>query len=72
MITTEQIRAARAMLHLGQKELAEKAEVSVATYNNIERGAQTDPKLSTINSIQQAFAAHTLRAYPRARRNHHP
>lgn len=55
MITVSQIRAARVMLNLKQKELAERAGVSVATLNNIERGAQTDPKLSTMRAIQQAL-----------------
>ncbi|MDR3448915.1 MAG: response regulator [Alphaproteobacteria bacterium] len=55
MIHPEQIRAARAMLSLSQRQLAKKAGVSVATLNNIERGAQTDPKISTITAIQQAL-----------------
>jgi len=52
MITLEQIRAARAMLGLSQKTLAEKAGIAIATINNIERGVQTDPKLSTMKAIQ--------------------
>lgn len=55
MIATEQIRAARAMLGLSQKQLAAKAGVAIATLNNIERGAQTDPKLSTLKAIKQAL-----------------
>jgi len=55
MITLEQIRAARAMLGLKQQELAKKAGISTGTLNNIERGVQTDPKLSTVRAIQQAF-----------------
>ncbi len=55
MITLEQIKAARAMLQLSQKELATKAGIAIATLNNIERGAQTDPKLSTIKAIQQTL-----------------
>lgn len=55
MIMIEQIKAARALLGIKQTELAKKAGISIATLNNIERGAQTDPKISTITSIQQAL-----------------
>lgn len=55
MITVEQIKAARVMLNLKQKDLAKLAGVSVATLNNIERGAQTDPKLSTLKAIKDAL-----------------
>lgn len=55
MITLEQIRAARAMLGISQKQLAKKAGVAIATLNNIERGVQTDPKISTIRAIQGAL-----------------
>ena len=55
MITVEQIRAARAMLGLKQHELAKKADISIGTLNNIERGVQTDPKLSTMRAIQHAL-----------------
>jgi CheY-like chemotaxis protein/DNA-binding Xre family transcriptional regulator len=57
MITLEQIRAARAMIGLKQHELAEKAGLSTGTLNNIERGVQKDPKLSTLRAIQQALEA---------------
>jgi len=55
MITMEQIRGARAMLGLTQQELAKKAEISMGTLNNIERGVQTDPKISTMRAIQEAL-----------------
>ena len=55
MISVEQIKAARAMLNLSQKQLADKAGISVATLNNIERGAQTDPKISTLKAIEHAL-----------------
>lgn len=55
MITPEQIKAARVLLNLKQKDLAKKAGVSIATLNNIERGAQRDPKISTIKAIQGAL-----------------
>lgn len=55
MITVRQIKAARMMLDIKQADLAKKAGVSIATLNNIERGAQKDPKVSTMNSITQAL-----------------
>ena len=45
------------MLSLSQKQLAQKAGIAVATFNNIERGVQTDPKISTIQAIQSALEA---------------
>ena len=57
LITTEQMRAARAMLGWKQQELAEKAQLSTGTLNNIERGVQKDPKLSTLKAIQHALEA---------------
>ena len=57
MIIVPQIKAARAMLGLSQQELASKSGISVATLNNIERGAQTDPKLSTLSAIRRALEA---------------
>ena len=57
MINLEQIRAARAMLNLKQQELAQKAGISTGTLNNIERGIQTDPKLSTMRAIQKTLEA---------------
>lgn len=57
MITIAQIRAARAMLGLKQQELAKKSGLSTGTLNNIERGVQTDPKLSTLKAIRKALEA---------------
>ena len=57
MITVEQIKAARAMLDMKQHELAKKAGVSTGTLNNIERGFQKDPKISTLNAIQKTLKA---------------
>lgn len=53
MILKEQIRAARAMLNIKQSELAAKAGISLATLNNIERGA--DSRVSTLQKIAQAL-----------------
>ena len=55
MITTGQIKAARAMLGISQKQLALKAGVANATLNNIERGVQKDPKVSTMSAIRGAL-----------------
>lgn len=57
MIRIEQIRAARALLGITQGDLAKQAGISLGTLNNIERGIQTDPKLSTMRAIQTALEA---------------
>lgn len=56
MITVGQIKAARAFLGLTQSELAEQAGVSLATVNNIERGA-TAPHRASLQAIQLALEA---------------
>ena len=43
------------MLGLKQGDLARRAGISVSTLNNIERGVQTDPKISTLRAIQHAL-----------------
>lgn len=53
MIVKEQIRAARAMLDIKQSELAVMAGISLATLNNIERGA--DSRVSTLQKIEIAL-----------------
>lgn len=55
MITVAQIKAARAMLDLKQSDLAKMANLSTGTLNNIERRVQTDPKISTLRSIQHSL-----------------
>jgi CheY-like chemotaxis protein/DNA-binding XRE family transcriptional regulator len=45
------------MVGLKQEQLAKKAGLSVGTLNNIERGVQLDPKLSTLRAIQNALEA---------------
>ena len=57
MINIDQIKAARAMLGLKQSDLADRAGISVNTLNNIERGAQVDPKPLTMRAIQMALEA---------------
>jgi predicted transcriptional regulator len=54
MISPAQIRGARAMLGLTQKELAERAGMSATALVNIEIGA-SDPKASTLAAIQEAL-----------------
>ena len=54
MITTDQIRGARALLGLTQAELAKRAGLSTTGFVNIESG-QSDPKVSTMNAIQRAL-----------------
>ena len=58
MISSEQVRAARALLRLEQEELAERAHISVATVRRLEavNGAQ---KVSpnAINEVERALTA---------------
>ena len=56
MITPSQIRAARAMINVKQRELANSACISLATLNNIERGVG-DPRSSTLGAIEHALRA---------------
>jgi transcriptional regulator with XRE-family HTH domain len=56
MLKPEQIRGARAMLGLTQAEVAKRAGISTTGLNNIERGI-SDPKASTLTSIQQVLEA---------------
>jgi CheY-like chemotaxis protein/DNA-binding XRE family transcriptional regulator len=60
MITPEQIKAARAMLSIKQSDLAKLSGISIATINNIERKAQTDPKMSTMKAIQNGLERHGI------------
>ncbi len=53
-ISSEQIRAGRALLDWSQKELAKHAGLSLNALNNIERGV-ANPKLDTMLSIQKAL-----------------
>jgi transcriptional regulator with XRE-family HTH domain len=56
VITPAQIRAARALIGWTQADLAKASGVSEVAIKNLERQA-TDPRVSTINSIQQTFDA---------------
>ncbi|MFS2151128.1 helix-turn-helix domain-containing protein [Rhizobium sp. Rhizsp42] len=55
MITSAQIRGARAMLGLQQAELADAAGISVADLDRIERGAESAD--ATLLAVKQAFEA---------------
>ncbi|AYG57811.1 helix-turn-helix domain-containing protein [Rhizobium jaguaris] len=54
MITSRQIRAARALLGWSQQELADKAIVSLNAVVRIETG-KVDPRISTLNAIETAL-----------------
>jgi predicted transcriptional regulator len=54
VITPAQVRAARALIGWTQVDLAQASGVSEITIKNLERGA-TDPRISTMNSIERAF-----------------
>ena len=54
MITPRQIRAARGLLGWSQRELADKAIVSVNAVNRLERG-QVDSRLSTLAAVEKAL-----------------
>jgi transcriptional regulator with XRE-family HTH domain len=56
MVTAEQLRAARAMLHMDQAELARISGVSVETIKRLERQTgKLHAKIETIIAIQKAF-----------------
>src|SRR5258708_58973 len=55
-ISSKQIRAARGLLHISQKELAEKAHLSINSLNNIEREVGS-PRLDSMKSIEDALAS---------------
>src|ERR1700676_2058653 len=58
MLTSEQIRAARAMLRIEQKDLAARADVSLETVKRIERSpGVVSAYTSTLNSLQRALDA---------------
>jgi DNA-binding XRE family transcriptional regulator len=59
VITTRQLRAARAMIGLTQAELASEAGISTTALNSIE-AEKSDPKLSTLRAIQAALEAHGI------------
>ena len=54
MITSDQIRAARALLGWKQTDLAERSGISEISVKNIERGI-TDPRSKTLGALESAF-----------------
>lgn len=56
MLTSEMVRAARALLRWEQADLAEKASVSLPTIKRIEKEAGSIPgRRSTVEAIEAAF-----------------
>ncbi len=55
-ISAAQIKAARALTGMKQKELARASDVSLVSVRNIERGA-TDPRSSTLTALANALEA---------------
>jgi predicted transcriptional regulator len=55
MITSRQIRAARALLGWSQQRLADKAIISLNALARLEKGA-VDSRVSTVLAIQKALA----------------
>jgi transcriptional regulator with XRE-family HTH domain len=54
-ISSKQIRAARGLLNISQKELAEKAQLSINSLNNIEREVGS-PRMDSLKAIEDALA----------------
>lgn len=58
MLTSEQIRAARAMLRVDQKELAERSGISIETVKRIERTPGIiSAYASTLDALRRALEA---------------
>ena len=59
MLTSEQIRAARALLRMEQKELAERSGVSLTSVKRLEAmdGDLTATRVSTVDALQKALEA---------------
>jgi predicted transcriptional regulator len=54
MITSRQIRAARALLGWSQQQLADKAIISLNAVTRMERG-DVDPRMSTLSAVEKAL-----------------
>ena len=54
MVTADQIRAARGLLNWSQRDLAERADLTLRQIGDIERGV--DPRASQLVAIEEAFA----------------
>ena len=65
MLTSEQIRAARAMLRIEQRELAERSGVSLETIKRIERTpGVVSAYASTVAAIQSALESAGIEFIP--------
>lgn len=66
MLTAEQVRAARALLRMEQKELAERAGVSLPSIKRLEQmeGTLTATRVSTIEAIRAALEKAGVRFIP--------
>ncbi|MBB3747418.1 putative transcriptional regulator [Rhizobium sp. BK591] len=66
MLTAEQVRAARALLRMEQKELAERAGVSLPSIKRLEQmeGPLTATRVSTIEAIRAALEKAGIRFIP--------
>ncbi len=62
MITSEQIRAARALLGWSQKELSLKTGLSTTAINQIERG-DVKPRISSLDIIQKNFVSYGVKFF---------
>ncbi|MBB4327817.1 helix-turn-helix domain-containing protein [Rhizobium leguminosarum] len=59
MLTAEQVRAARALLRMEQRDLAERSGVSLPSIKRLEQmnGALTATRVSTVEAIRAALEA---------------
>lgn len=59
MLTSEQVRAARALLRMEQKDLAERSGVSLPSIKRLEQmnGSLTATRVSTVEAIRAALEA---------------
>lgn len=64
MITSRQIRAARALLDWSQQQLADKAIVSLNALARLESG-KVDPRASTLEAIETALSKAGIEFIPR-------
>ena len=64
MITAAQIRAARGLLNLNQAQLAEMAELGIATIKRIEASSEVRGAATTLWKIQAALEAAGIEFLP--------
>ena len=65
MLTSEQIRAARAMLRMEQREVSEAAGVSLPTIKRLEKGqGLLKANVSTVEALRRAFEAAGVQFIP--------